>query len=147
TKTRIVLTGGLDEYAMDELSLGPVDGFGAGEKLIHHPSPGFVYKLVAIAESDEASAPMRAVAKTAIGKTNIGGQKWAYREYAAQGLATAEHSSSATLRHTPRRQASPFRHRSSQLAKPSRRSRSKKPALIMPGPRPGSRRTSSASRR
>src|SRR5262249_57959196 len=39
TKTRIVLTGGLDEYAMDELSLGPVDGFGAGGKLIHLPRP------------------------------------------------------------------------------------------------------------
>ena len=91
TKTRIILTGGLDEYAMDELSRGPVDGFGAGEKLIQHPSPGFVYKLVAIAQSDEPAAPMHPVAKTAIGKTNLGGQKWAYREYDAQGFAIAEH--------------------------------------------------------
>src|SRR5205807_413310 len=49
-ETRIVLTGGLDEYAMEELGRGPVDAFGAGEKLINHPNPGFVYKLVAIAE-------------------------------------------------------------------------------------------------
>jgi len=91
TETRIILTGGLDEYAMDELSRGPVDGFGAGERLIHHPSPGFVYKLVAIADSDDPAAPLRPVAKTSTGKTNLGGQKWAYREYDSQGLAVAEH--------------------------------------------------------
>jgi len=91
TETRIVLTGGLDEYAMDELSRGPVDGFGAGERLIHHPSPGFVYKLVAIADSDDPAGPLRPVAKTSTGKTNLGGQKWAYREYDSQGLALAEH--------------------------------------------------------
>src|SRR5262249_11634783 len=90
-RTGIILTGGLEEYGMDELSLGLGAGLGAGEKLTHHPSPGFVYKLVAIAESDEPAAPMRPVAKTAIGKTNLGGQKWAYREYDAQGFASAEH--------------------------------------------------------
>src|SRR5215831_13207117 len=87
---RIISTGGLDEYAMDELSRGPVDGFGAGERLIGHPSPGFVYKLVAIAETDEAGAPMRPVAKRSAGKSNLGGQKWAYRECDSGGLA-AEH--------------------------------------------------------
>jgi nicotinate phosphoribosyltransferase len=89
--TRIVLTGGLDEYAMDELGRGPVDGFGAGEKLIHHPSPGFVYKLVAIAEGDDPAAPMRPVAKLSAGKASLGGQKWAYREYDADGYAAGEH--------------------------------------------------------
>jgi len=88
---RIVLTGGLDEYAMDELSRGPVAGFGAGERLIHHPSPGFVYKLVAIAEDGQVDAPLRPVAKLSAGKTNQGGQKWAYREYGPGGLAVAEH--------------------------------------------------------
>jgi nicotinate phosphoribosyltransferase len=88
---RIISTGGLDEYAMDELSRGPVDGFGAGEKLIHHASPGFVYKLVAIAEGDGEDAPMRPVAKRSAGKANLGGQKWAYREYDGRGLAVAEH--------------------------------------------------------
>src|SRR5262245_37124190 len=83
---RIILTGGLDEYAMDELSRGPVDGFGAGERLIHHPSPGFVYKLVAIAGGDAAGAPLRPVAKLSAGKTNLGGQKWAYREYGPAGF-------------------------------------------------------------
>jgi len=88
---RIVSTGGLDEYAMDELSRGPVDAFGSGERLIGHPSPGFVYKLVAIAEGDGAGAPMRPVAKRAAGKSNLGGQKWAYREYDERGRAVAEH--------------------------------------------------------
>ena len=88
---RIVSTGGLDEYAMDELSRGPVDGFGAGERLIGHPSPGFVYKLVAIAEGDGDDAPMRPVAKRSAGKANLGGQKWAYREFDSRGLAVAEH--------------------------------------------------------
>jgi nicotinate phosphoribosyltransferase len=91
TRTRIILTGGLDEYAMDELGRGPVDGFGAGEKLIHHPSPGFVYKLVAIAEGDEEGASMRPVAKLSAGKASLGGQKWAYREYDASGHASGEH--------------------------------------------------------
>jgi nicotinate phosphoribosyltransferase len=88
---RIISTGGLDEYAMDELSRGPVDGFGAGERLIGHPSPGFVYKLVAIAEGDGDGAPMRPVAKRSAGKANLGGQKWAYREFDPRGFAAAEH--------------------------------------------------------
>jgi nicotinate phosphoribosyltransferase len=89
--TRIVLTGGLDEYAMEELSNGPVGGFGAGEHLIQHPSAGFVYKLVAIAESDDPEAPLRPVAKRSAGKSNVGGQKWAYRSFGPDGFAQAEH--------------------------------------------------------
>jgi nicotinate phosphoribosyltransferase len=86
---RIISTGGLDEYAMDELSRGPVDGFGAGERLIGHASPGFVYKLVAIEDGDGGA--MRPVAKRSAGKSNLGGQKWAYREFDAGGFAVAEH--------------------------------------------------------
>jgi nicotinate phosphoribosyltransferase len=88
---RIVLTGGLDEYAMEELSNGPVGGFGAGEWLIQHPNPGFVYKLVAAAESDDPDAPLRPVAKHSAGKRNLPGRKWAYREFDAGGHAVAEH--------------------------------------------------------
>lgn len=90
TGARIILTGGLDEYAMDELSQSPVDGFGSGERLIHHPSPGFVYKLVAIAETDDDDAPLRPVAKRSAGKENLPGRKWAYRSFDAQGQAEAE---------------------------------------------------------
>lgn len=88
---RIILTGGLDEYAMEEHSGGPVGGFGAGERLIQHPSPGFVYKLVAIAEGDEPDAPLRPVAKLSEGKGNFAGQKWAYRSFDREGYAAAEH--------------------------------------------------------
>ena len=88
---RIVLTGGLDEYAMEELSQRPVDGFGAGERLISHPSPGFVYKLVAIADGDEPDAPLRPVAKASVGKANLAGQKWAYRALDGEGHVTAEY--------------------------------------------------------
>lgn len=88
---RIILTGGLDEYAMEELSNGPVAGFGAGEHLIQHPSAGFVYKLVAIAESDDPDAALRPVAKRSAGKGNLPGRKWAYRAYGPDGYASAEH--------------------------------------------------------
>lgn len=87
---RIILTGGLDEYAMEELSQSGVDGYGAGERLIHHPSPGFVYKLVAIAETEDPEAPLRPVAKRSEGKANLPGRKWAYREFNRRGEAVAE---------------------------------------------------------
>jgi nicotinate phosphoribosyltransferase len=90
-QARIILTGGLDEYAMEEHSGGPVGGFGAGERLIQHPSPGFVYKLVAIAEGDGPDAPLRPVAKLSEGKGNFAGQKWAYRSFDPDGHAAAEH--------------------------------------------------------
>jgi nicotinate phosphoribosyltransferase len=90
TGARIILTGGLDEYAMDELSQSPVDGFGAGERLIQHPSPGFVFKLVAIAETDDPEAPLRPVAKRSAGKGNLPGRKWAYRAFDGEGQAEAE---------------------------------------------------------
>ncbi|HEX4214806.1 MAG TPA: nicotinate phosphoribosyltransferase [Candidatus Dormibacteraeota bacterium] len=86
---RITLTGGLDEYAMEELSGGPVDGFGVGERLIGHPNPGFVYKLVAIADAPDGR--LRPVAKRSAGKTNLPGRKWAYRAFDAEGFAAAEH--------------------------------------------------------
>jgi len=90
TGARIILTGGLDEYAMDELSQSQVDGFGAGERLIQHPNPGFVYKLVAIAENDDPEAPLRPVAKRSEGKENLPGRKWAYRAFDRDGYAEGE---------------------------------------------------------
>src|SRR5215472_8914710 len=125
TRTRIVLTGGLDEYAMDELSRGPVDGFGAGERLIHHPSPGFVYKLVAIADSDDPAGPLRPVAKTSTGKTNLGGQKWAYRGYDSQGLAVAEYLFIGEKPPPAQAPGEALSRRSSRPVKPSSPARSK----------------------
>ncbi len=89
-KARIVLTGGLDEYAMDELSLGAAGGFGSGERIIAHPSPGFVYKLVAIADSDDPEEPLRRVSKRSASKLSLGGRKWAYRRFDASRFITAE---------------------------------------------------------
>lgn len=93
-QTRIVATGGLDEYAMEELDSTPVDAFGAGERLVYpasgDSSPGFVYKLVAIAESDEPGARLRSVAKRSVGKASPGGRKWAYRILDEEGRGRIE---------------------------------------------------------
>ena len=82
TGTRIVVTGDLDEHAIAALAHCPVDRYGVGTSLVTGsgaPTAGFVYKLVAIAESDEPGAPMRPVAKSSAGKSTRGGRKWAWR--------------------------------------------------------------------
>ena len=50
TKTRIIVTSDLDEFAIAGLAAAPVDGYGVGTSLVTgsgHPTSGFVYKLVA----------------------------------------------------------------------------------------------------
>ena len=95
TSARIVVTGDMDEYTIEELVAddAPIDGFGVGTRLVTgsgHPTAGFVYKLVAI-ETD-ARGTMREVAKTSVGKTNAAGAKDAYRSFdPATGFATGEH--------------------------------------------------------
>ena len=82
TGTRIVVTGDLDEHGIAALAHCPVDRYGVGTSLVTGsgaPTAGFVYKLVAIADSDEPGAPMRPVAKTSAGKSTHGGRKWAWR--------------------------------------------------------------------
>ena len=57
TGTRIVVTGDLDEHAIAALADVPVDRYGVGTSLVTGsgaPTAGFVYKLVAIADSDDA---------------------------------------------------------------------------------------------
>lgn len=93
TKTRIVVTGDMDEYTIEDLVAdgAPIDGFGVGTRLVTgsgHPTAGFVYKLVAIEQDD---GTMRGVAKTSIGKGNAGGVKDAYRTIDPQtGFAVGE---------------------------------------------------------
>ena len=61
TKTRIVVTSDLDEYAIAALSGAPVDSYGVGTALVTgsgHPTCGFVYKLVARADTDDPDAPL-----------------------------------------------------------------------------------------
>ena len=75
------------------LSGAPVDGYGVGTALVTgsgHPTCEFVYKLVARAESDDAGAPMLAVAKKSVDKISVGGRKYALRRLADQGMAVAE---------------------------------------------------------
>ena len=78
TATRIVATGDLNEHRIhDFVTAGaPIDSFGVGTELVSggsHLTPGFVYKLVAIA--DPATGRMRPVAKQSIDKTSTGGRK------------------------------------------------------------------------
>jgi nicotinate phosphoribosyltransferase len=92
TRTRIVLTGDLDEYSVAALATEPVDAYGVGTSLVTGsgaPTAALVYKLVARADS-EASGLLRPVAKRSVGKPSRGGRKWAVRQLDETGLATAE---------------------------------------------------------
>jgi nicotinate phosphoribosyltransferase len=90
TRTRIIVTSDLDEFAIAALASAPVDGYGVGTQLVTgsgHPTCGFVYKLVA-REGEDGS--MVAVAKTSTDKVSIGGRKFALRRRSASGVAEAE---------------------------------------------------------
>ena len=90
TKTRIVVTSDLDEYAIAALAAAPVDGYGVGTQLVTgsgHPTCGFVYKLVA-REGDDGE--MVSVAKKSVDKISIGGRKYALRRLDEHGVAEAE---------------------------------------------------------
>jgi nicotinate phosphoribosyltransferase len=92
-KTRIIVTGDLNEHSVAALAAAPVDGYGVGTSLVTgsgHPTCGFVYKLVARAASDDPDAPLVSVAKRTEDKTSIGGRKWAMRRLSSDGIAEAE---------------------------------------------------------
>jgi nicotinate phosphoribosyltransferase len=85
TRTRIIVTSDLDEYAIAGMMAAPVDGYGVGTSLVTGsgaPTMGMVYKLV---ERDGV-----AVAKRSLGKPSAGGRKSAVRRHDASGTATAE---------------------------------------------------------
>ncbi|MFT4227166.1 nicotinate phosphoribosyltransferase [Micropruina sp.] len=93
THTRILVTSDLDEWQIAALRGAPVDGFGVGTSLVTGsgaPTCGFVYKLVARADTDEPDAPLLPVAKKSVNKTSIGGRKFALRRLDARGKAEAE---------------------------------------------------------
>jgi putative nicotinate phosphoribosyltransferase len=82
TRTRIVVTGDLDERSIAALADQPVDTYGVGTSVVTGsgaPTAGFVYKLVAIARRPGADAELVPVAKRSSGKSTVGGRKWAYR--------------------------------------------------------------------
>ncbi len=92
-KTRIIVTGDLDEYSIQALAIAPVDGYGVGTALVTGsgvPTASLVYKLVARAQSDDPDAPLSPVAKRSVGKPSKGGRKWAVRRYDDNGVATSE---------------------------------------------------------
>jgi len=89
--TRIIVTSDLDEWQIAALSAAPVDGYGIGTSLVTgsgHPTCGFVYKLVA--RADSPGSPLRPVAKHSVDKISIGGRKWALRRLDTGGVAEAE---------------------------------------------------------
>jgi nicotinate phosphoribosyltransferase len=92
-RTRIVLTGDLDEHSIAALAATPVDGYGVGTSLVTGsgaPTAALVYKLVARTQDDAESAPLQPVAKRSVGKPGRGGRKWALRHRDASGAAVAE---------------------------------------------------------
>ncbi|SFK96922.1 nicotinate phosphoribosyltransferase [Geodermatophilus ruber] len=92
TKTRILVTSDLDEYAIAGLMAAPVDGYGVGTSLVTGsgaPTVGLVYKLV-----ERDGVP---VAKRSEGKHSVGGRKTAVRRHDASGTATAEVVSSGPV--------------------------------------------------
>jgi nicotinate phosphoribosyltransferase len=77
-RTKIVVTGDLDEYAIGALADtgAPVDGFGVGTALV--------------TGSGAPTSALVPVAKRSVGKPTIGGRKWAARDLGDAGQATAE---------------------------------------------------------
>ncbi|GAA3115914.1 nicotinate phosphoribosyltransferase [Planomonospora alba] len=89
-RTRIVVTGDLDEYSIAALAAAPVDGYGVGTSLVTGsgaPTAALVYKLVA---RESASGVLEPVAKRSVGKPSRGGRKEAFRRLDDSGTAVAE---------------------------------------------------------
>jgi nicotinate phosphoribosyltransferase len=92
-KTRIVLTGDLDEHSIAALATAPVDGYGVGTALVTGsgaPTAALVYKLVARSLGPGPGARLLPVAKRSVGKPSRGGRKWAVRQLDSHGTAVAE---------------------------------------------------------
>jgi nicotinate phosphoribosyltransferase len=90
TKTRIIVSGDLDEVTIRRLASEPVDGFGVGTKVTTGggvPTAQFVYKLVAVG----TGKARRHVAKLSAAKATEGGPKAGYRRLRA-GRAVEEFS-------------------------------------------------------
>ena len=108
-KTRIVLSGDLDPERIAALVCGgiPVDAFGVGTYLVRGLPPGFVYKLVEVADFPDPDGAfsdmsgtrptrgstggrMRGVAKRGGAKATVEGRKRAWRRYGPDGRASTE---------------------------------------------------------
>ncbi len=92
TDTRIVISGDLDEYAIERLLAAgsSINTFGVGTALVTGsgaPTAGLTYKLVAIEGRD---GRMHSVAKRSAGKAGVGGRKRASRVTWPDGSVTDE---------------------------------------------------------
>ncbi|HEX2903218.1 MAG TPA: nicotinate phosphoribosyltransferase [Jatrophihabitans sp.] len=84
-RTRIVVSGDLDEFAIAGLAAAPVDSYGVGTALVVGsgvPTAGLVYKLVEV--------DGRAVAKRSEHKASVGGRKQVWRRHRESGTATGD---------------------------------------------------------
>jgi nicotinate phosphoribosyltransferase len=98
TGTRIVVSGDLDEYSIaalesDPAGRAPIAAYGVGTRLVTgsgHPTAGFVYKLVGIADVAGDDAPLRPVAKRSAAKATVGNRKTAFRVLDDDGYAVGE---------------------------------------------------------
>jgi nicotinate phosphoribosyltransferase len=88
--TRIIVSGDLDEHIIARLTETPADAFMVGTRVVLAPTPGFVYKLVAMGDEAEGHGPMRPVAKRSVGKATTACPKRAFRRLGPDGNATAE---------------------------------------------------------
>ena len=85
TRTRIMVSGDLDEFAIASLGATPVDAYGAGTAVVTGsgaPTAGMVYKLVEV--------DGRPVAKRSERKESNGGRKTALRAHKPTGTALEE---------------------------------------------------------
>jgi nicotinate phosphoribosyltransferase len=85
TRTRVVISGDLDEYAIAALRAEPVDAYGVGTSVVTGsgaPAAGMVYKLVEVEG--------RPVAKRSSSKESRGGAKSAVRRHRPTGTAVEE---------------------------------------------------------
>jgi nicotinate phosphoribosyltransferase len=90
TRTRIVVTSDLDEYAIAALATTPADAFGVGTRLVTgsgHPTAELVYKLVA---REDSSGELEPVAKASAAKITVGGLKRTGRVLDGDGHAVEE---------------------------------------------------------
>jgi nicotinate phosphoribosyltransferase len=86
-RTRILVSGDVDEQVIASLAGEPVDAFGVGTSVVcgsGAPTAGLIYKLVARGD------PLVAVAKRSEGKATTGGRKWAWRLLDREGRAVAD---------------------------------------------------------
>jgi len=84
-RTRIVVTGDLDEHGIAALAAAPVDSYGVGTAVVTGsgaPTAGFVYKLVEVAG--------RPVGKTSTGKGTRPGAASVVRRHDESGTALAD---------------------------------------------------------